>query len=159
MKRIFLWLFLMLGFAFSADLQKFTGPGYKTATVINTTQVYASVDSKSSQTGAVLGYAKAGQSLEVVGVYSPFLKLQSKATGWAWVELLSVIGDSASCDQNTEGRLGVALANAPNDYSTITGALNQGDSAKVLDYWPRWVKVKWGAGVGLVFATEVKLAL
>lgn len=158
MKRMFLFVCLMLGLAFTADLQKFTGPAYKTATVINASQVYSSVDAKTSQVGNLIGWAKPGESLEVVGVYSPFLKLKSKASGWAWVELLTVSGNSATIDQNTEGRLGVALASLPNNYESITGALGQNELAEITEYWPRWVKVKFKGGVGLIFATEVKLS-
>lgn len=159
MKRILLLTLVLAAFAYAADLQKFTGPAYKTATVVNTTQVYASVDARTSQVGAILGWASPGEVLTVEAVYSPFVKLQAKAaSGWAWVELLSVTGDSAICDPSTEGRNGVALASQPNDYTTVNGALWREETAKVVDYWPRWVKVKFKGGVGYAFATEVRLA-
>lgn len=157
MKRIFILVFVLAGFAIAADLQKFTGPAYKTATVINASQVYSSVDAKTSQVGNLIGWAKPGESLEVIGVYSPFVKLKSKSSGWAWVELLTVSGNSATIDQNTEGRLGVALSSLPNNYESITGALGQNELAEIIEYWPRWVKVKFKGGIGLIFATEVKL--
>jgi hypothetical protein len=153
-----LMVFALAAFASAADLSKFTGPTYKTAKVKSLTQVYASVDPRTSEVGALILWARPGQVFEVLGVYSPYVNVQAKNSGWAWVELLTVTGDSAVCDRESIGRDGVALLAQPNEPAVVNGPLYPGETAKIIGYWPRWVKLKLPSGPGLIFATEVELS-
>ncbi len=153
MKSLFILITLFAGL-FAGDLVKFAGAQSKSATVSSGTIAFASVDPVTSQVGAQVGVVSG--KVEVLAVYSPYVKTSK---GWSWIELLKINSDlSVSCDENTEGRLGVACLGKQNDLSTVnTTPILPGEKLSVTDTWPQWVKVKAGTVTGWVYIASLKL--
>lgn len=135
---------LLFGNAFSATFK-----------VERNASIFADVNKITSQVGAKVASAKVGESLEIVSIYSAYVKVEAKAgTGWVWYELMKELGnDLLIPDPEKGGKDGVAIVSEPNTTKVI-GAVLGNETVKVVGKWNTWVTVKKDGVTGVIFIGE-----
>lgn len=152
MKSILFLVTFLFAFASAADISLFVGPQAKTFKVKKTAGIFATVDANTSEVGAQVAVGQAGESLEVVGVYSPYFKSVEKG-GWHWTELFKFSTPSnATVDPSGKGYQGVATLAEPNQNDKLMpNPIFPHEKITVAATWPQWVVVKKNGVTGKIY--------